>query len=94
VLCANDVLAAGAMMEARERGISLPDDMSFVGFDDIGVARVLTPPLATVRVPQIDMGRIAARLLLAELKGEEGLSSATLETEFIHRASLRPPREA
>ncbi len=88
VLCANDALAAGAMMEARSRGMALPDDMSFVGFDDVGIARVLTPPLATVRVPQIEMGQAAARLLLAKLGGQSGLSSTTFDTEFIHRGSL------
>ncbi|MEM9578571.1 MAG: LacI family DNA-binding transcriptional regulator [Pseudomonadota bacterium] len=88
VLCANDALAAGAMMEARTRGMVLPDDMSFVGFDDVGLARVLTPPLATVRVPQIEMGQAAARLLLSKIAGESGLSSTTFETAFLHRASL------
>lgn len=94
VLCANDALAAGAMMEARAQGMTLPDDMSFVGFDDVGIARVVTPPLATVRVPQIEMGRAAARVLLGTLAGETGLTSTTLETQFIHRGSLVAAREA
>lgn len=93
LLCANDVLAAGAMVEARSRGLAMPDDLSVVGFDDVGLSRVVTPPLATVRVPQIEMGQKAAKLLLAVLNGETGLSSTTLETEFMHRASLAPPRE-
>lgn len=94
VLCANDVLAAGAMVEARARGLALPEDLSVVGFDDVGLARVVTPPLATVRVPQIEMGSRAAKLLLSILKGETSLNSVTLDTEFVHRASLAPPREA
>lgn len=93
VLCANDAQAAGAMVQARDMGLSLPEDMSFIGFDDIGLARVVTPPLATVRVPQIEMGRGAARLLLSMLRGETGLTSTTLPTEFIPRASLCPPRK-
>ncbi len=94
VLCATDALAAGAMMRARELGMTLPQDMSFVGFDDVGIARVVTPPLATVRVPQEAMGRAAARLILAKLAGKEDLKSTTLETEFIHRGSLVPPPPA
>jgi LacI family transcriptional regulator len=94
VLCANDALAAGAMVEARARGLRLPEDMSFVGFDDIGVARVVSPPLATVRVPQIEMGRHAARLLRAKIAGQTGLFSTVLETEFIHRGSLTAPSKA
>ncbi|AEI92666.1 LacI family DNA-binding transcriptional regulator [Roseobacter litoralis] len=92
VLCANDALAAGAMMRAREIGMSLPDEMSFVGFDDVGLARVVTPALTTVRVPQIEMGRAAAQFLLAKIAGENDLSSTTFATEFIQRESLKPPR--
>ena len=92
VMCGNDVLAAGAMMQARDMGLALPDDLSFVGFDDIGLARVVTPALATVRVPQIEMGRAAAELLVSRLAGAQVLSSTTFATEFIHRASLAAPR--
>lgn len=94
VLCANDVLAAGAMVKARELGLALPQDLSFVGFDDVGLARVVTPALTTVRVPQMAMGRAAARLLLDMLAGKTELRSLKLETEVILRASLVPPREA
>jgi LacI family transcriptional regulator len=94
VLCGNDALAAGAMMRARERGMRLPDEMSFVGFDDIGLARVLTPPLATVRVPQQEIGRAAAQLLIAKIAGETEVSSTVFPTEFVHRGSLVESREA
>jgi LacI family transcriptional regulator len=92
-LCANDALAAGAMVKARELGLCLPDDLSFVGFDDVGLARVVTPALATVRVPQFEIGHAAARLLLDIIAGRTDLASTTFETEFIHRASLAPPRK-
>lgn len=91
VLCANDAQAAGAMARAREIGLRLPDDLSFIGFDDIGIARVVTPALATVRVPQIEMGRAAARLLLDRIEGREGLASALFPTTFVARASLAAP---
>ena len=94
VLCANDVLAAGAMVKARELGLALPEELSFVGFDDVGLARVVTPALTTVRVPQLAMGRAAARLLLDMLAGKTDLCSRTLETEMVLRASLVPPRKA
>lgn len=93
VVCANDVLAAGAMMHARDHGIAIPDDVSVVGFDDIGLASVVTPPLATVRVPQIDMGRHAARVLMDQLANAGQASSVLLQTEFIMRPSLGPVRE-
>lgn len=91
IMCGNDVLAAGALKRARDMGIEVPGQVSLVGFDDIGLASVVTPPLATVRVPQIEMGRAAARLLLAKLGGEEGAGPVELPTEFILRASLAPP---
>lgn len=93
VICANDALAAGAMMRARELGFSLPDDLSFVGFDDVGLARVVTPPIATVRVPQDQMGRAAARLLLDRIAGKTPLASQIFEADFVQRASLAPPSE-
>ena len=92
IICGNDVLAAGALMRARDMGIAVPDDISLVGFDDIGLASVVTPPLTTVRVPQIAMGRGAAQLLLAQLAGGETPSSVELQTEFIFRASLAAPK--
>lgn len=94
VLCASDALAAGAMVAARDMGLDLPRDMSFVGFDDVGLARVVTPALATVRVPQTTIGQGAARLLLRHIAGEAGLQSLVFETEFLFRASLVPPHKA
>jgi LacI family transcriptional regulator len=88
VICANDVLAAGAMVRARDIGLSVPGDISFIGFDDIGLASVLTPPLATVRVPQLAMGREAARVLLGLLSSDTDVSSVLLPTEFIARPSF------
>ena len=94
VICANDAQAAGAMTRAREMGLQLPRELSFVGFDDVGIARVVTPSLSTVRVPQIEMGRGAARLLLDKIEGRDGLVSSTFPTQFIERASLVAPRQA
>lgn len=90
IMCGNDVLAAGAMMGARDAGLRVPEDISIIGFDDIGIASVVTPPMTTVRVPQIEMGQIAARLLLQLINGDTGAKSTTLQTEFIRRGSLGP----
>lgn len=94
ILCANDAQAAGAMMGARAMGLRLPEDLSFVGFDGVGISRVVTPPLATVRVPQIEIGRAAAQLLLQQIAGGDGLVSKTFPTEFMQRQSLAPPSKA
>ena len=93
LICGNDVLAAGAMIGARDLGLSIPDDLSVIGFDDIGLASVVTPPMTTVRVPQIEMGRAAAKLLLARVTGKSDAPSVALSTQFIERGSLGPAKD-
>ena len=92
ILCGNDVLAAGAMMGARDQGLRVPEDVSIVGFDDIGLARVLTPALTTVRIPQHQMGTLAAAALIQKRKDPSAGTSIALNTEFILRGSLGAPR--
>ena len=91
IICGNDVLAAGAMVAVRESGLNVPDDVSVIGFDDIGLASVVSPPMTTVRVPQIEMGRAAAAALLALVAGET-VNDVQLDTHFIERSSLAPPK--
>lgn len=94
IICGNDVLAAGAIVRARQLGIAIPQQVSITGFDDIGIARAVYPSLTTVRVPQQEMGRSAARLLLDLLFKEGSPSSMEFETEIVHRESLAPPFKA
>lgn len=91
IICGNDVLAAGAVVRASDLGLTVPDDVSITGFDDINLATVVRPALTTMRVPQTDMGRSAARLLLARLAENRQVSSIEFETELIRRQSLAPP---
>lgn len=90
VLCANDVLAAGALMKARQVGLQVPGDISITGFDDIELAAIVTPGLTTVHVPHREMGRRAARALLAMDRGEEPGGSVDLPTTLTWRGSLGP----
>ena len=64
VVCANDEMAAGAMDAIRARGLSIPDDISIVGFDNAPLSRYLYPKLTTVNYPIAEMGRMAARWVL------------------------------
>lgn len=64
VFAVNDVMAVGAMAALRERGMSVPGDMSVAGFDDIATLRDTIPALTTVRLPLEEMGEQAARLTL------------------------------
>ena len=92
VVCGNDVLAAGAIVRARERGFSVPEDISVTGFDDIALASVVQPTLTTVRVPQLEMGRLAARHLLDLVSGKASVSSVELGTDIVMRGSLVGPK--
>ncbi|MEM9049268.1 MAG: LacI family DNA-binding transcriptional regulator [Pseudomonadota bacterium] len=91
VLCGNDVLAAGALAEARKRGIAVPDAVSVTGFDDIEIAEIVTPSLTTVRVPHRRMGQGAAQMLVALRNGKDAGGSVALDPTITMRESLGPP---
>ncbi|MGA2470886.1 MAG: LacI family DNA-binding transcriptional regulator [Solirubrobacteraceae bacterium] len=88
----NDNLAIATMQAARERGLRLPEQLSVVGFDDVGEAAIVTPPLTTVRQPLAEMGRLAISLLNRQLEGRrlEALH-VELATRLVVRDSAVPP---
>ncbi|MCM3627019.1 LacI family transcriptional regulator [Paenibacillus glycanilyticus] len=71
LFCCNDVLAIGAMQEARSLGIKVPEELSIVGFDDTILAAVVDPPLTTVAQPITSMAKQAFQLLIANLDEAE-----------------------
>ena len=88
VMCGNDVLAVGAIRKAREMGMAVPDDISITGFDDIELARIVTPALTTVHVPHREMGRRAAEELVNMLEGTSKGMVIELESTLQMRDSL------
>ena len=91
VVCANDEMAAGAMDMVRARGISIPDDMSIVGFDNAPLSRYLYPKLTTVNFPIADMGRMAAHWVLQNVYGGNGVDiQHVFEPRLVTRASSAP----
>lgn len=90
VLCGNDVLAVGAMGQAREMGLDIPGDVSITGFDDIELARIVVPALTTVHVPHREMGRKAARTLIDMVERGTPGSSIELAAEIRARGTLAP----
>ncbi len=96
LFAANDASAIGACAALRELGVSVPDEMSVVGFDDTPIARYVTPPLTTVRVAIDMLGRRAATLLLRALDGQprppsEGARREIVPAELVVRQSCGPP---
>ena len=94
VFCSNDEMAIGAIRSARAAGLDVPGDFSVVGFDDIPFAGAYDPPLTTLRQPRREMGRAAARLLLAALGGEAPARPAVLPHVLVVRASSGPCKSA
>ena len=95
IFAANDLLALGALRAARETGVRVPAELSLVGINDIPMVNLLDPPLTTARVPQREMGAIAARMLIGLLEREPVVDRhVLLDTELIVRGSTAAPRSA
>lgn len=93
IFASNDASAFGAMEAIRSRGLSIPQDISVIGFDDIPQSAHVYPALTTVRQPMAEMGRAATRLLLKYIEDPTlPCEHIVLDTEFIRRESCQPPR--
>jgi DNA-binding LacI/PurR family transcriptional regulator len=93
LLAMSDMLALGALEAAREVGLSVPGDLSVVGFDDVPEAARANPPLTTVHQPHERKGLLAGRTLISRLRGEEAEPEA-LDTRLVVRGSTAPPGAA
>ena len=87
IVCGNDLLAVGVVLECAARGIDVPARMSVVGFDDIELAAEISPPLTTVRVATAEIGRRAAERLVARLNGESVPRIEELPANLVVRGS-------
>ncbi|MDA2813235.1 LacI family DNA-binding transcriptional regulator [Nocardiopsis sp. RSe5-2] len=96
IVCASDIIALGAVRAARRRGLSVPEDVSVVGYDDSPLMTATDPALTTVRQPIDAMGRTAVQLLTAQMEGKEVLRDEVLfDPELVVRSSTGPaPRAA
>lgn len=89
--CTNDVLALGALAEARAQGLAVPENLSITGFDDLDPAPHVDPPLTTVLAPAEDIARRAAEYLLQRIAGRPALDHVELPANLILRGSTAPP---
>lgn len=92
IFASNDNMAVGALRAARERDLSVPDDLSLVGFDDAELASIVTPSLTTVRQPLAELGRTAVSLLM-RLIDRQRFETLRVElgTRLVVRDSTAPP---
>ena len=87
-----DRTAAGAYRAAKELGLSIPGDVSIVGFDDVAIAQWLEPPLTTIHQPLEEMAREAIRAAVERINGADPESSRIeLATSLVVRESTSPP---
>ena len=92
VFCFNDIAAIGAIRALKDAGLSVPGDVSVVGFDDIQSAAYATPSLTTVRQPLLEMGKRGAQVLLERIanREQEFPAEITMTPEFVVRESTGP----
>ena len=91
IVAMSDIIAIGAMNAATQVGVSVPDELSFVGFDDIPLASLVTPKLTTVSQPLNKKGRMAAELLVDTINGKAKPLHHVLPTELVVRDSICKP---
>ena len=93
ILALSDQLALGAIEWMTEQRISVPEDVSVVGFDDIPAAASADPSLTTVHQDHAEKGIMAGRALVSQLREEDSPSTGSLATHLVVRGSTSPPRE-
>jgi DNA-binding LacI/PurR family transcriptional regulator len=88
LVCANDLMAIGAIAACRHYGIEIPRQLAVVGCEDILMSSEVYPPLTTIQVEREKLSRAAVDMLLAKIRGEEIASPApTIEGFLVVRAS-------
>lgn len=92
IFCANDLVAIGVMKAAHKAGLSVPQDLSLIGFDDIPYASNSIPELTSISLKCYDVGRSAAELLHQMITKNKVNKSTKLRPELIVRESTAPPR--
>ena len=93
VAAANDLLALGCYDVFAERGVSCPEEISVVGFNDMPFADRFQPPLTTIHIPHYEIGKAAAQLMLERLQnGDTEAREVRLAPSLVVRDSTAPPR--
>jgi LacI family transcriptional regulator len=91
IFAGNDVLAFGCIRTAIERGIHIPDDLSIIGFDNVEISQITSPPLTTVDQPKYEIGKAAIEMLL-NMMAKDGIrepENRVIGVRLIERQSCR-----
>ncbi|MBV9623700.1 MAG: LacI family DNA-binding transcriptional regulator [Acidobacteria bacterium] len=90
IMCSNDLTAIGVMREAFDHGISIPRELSVIGFDDVRVAQFIIPPLTTIQMSQTEIARLAFKALLQDVERDTPAANGSeyaLNTDLVLRKS-------
>jgi LacI family transcriptional regulator len=93
VICGNDQLAFGALIEATALGVKVPAEVSITGFNDLDYAAHLNPPLTTMRVSADEIGAKAGEYILQRLAGQSVIPFAEIDVSLIVRGSTAAPAQ-
>ena len=91
VVAINDLVALGAFRALQAAGLTIPNDVSVVGFDDTYLCRFLHPPLTTVATPRDELARSVLEMLYRYIDGAEQVTEPTLSASIVVRESTAPP---
>jgi LacI family transcriptional regulator len=95
IVCSNDLSAMGALRAIRDSGLSVPEDYSLIGFDDIELASLTHPTLTTIRIPRRTIAQAAIDSLIEQIARPaiKARSAVTVRTALVIRQSTAAPRK-
>ncbi|OKP94688.1 LacI family DNA-binding transcriptional regulator [Paenibacillus sp. P32E] len=89
VFAASDEMAIGALSAALKHGLNVPEDISIMGYDDLKLAQMVTPPLTTVRQPLYEMGKIASEKLIRMIETGDIATNKIIAHSIVERQTVR-----
>lgn len=94
IFACNDMMAFGVINELSQQGIQVPEKMSVMGFDGIDVGQMIHPPLTTIKQPDYEMGKMACKMLLDMMQGDDSpMYDIVLQPKLLERQSIRDLRK-
>jgi DNA-binding LacI/PurR family transcriptional regulator len=90
LVCSADIYTIGAMRCLKDNGIKIPDDISIIGIDDILLSQYVDPPLTTIKIDKVQMGKIAIDLLVEKIENNDVTNHIINTNDLIIRDSTKP----
>jgi LacI family transcriptional regulator len=88
IVCANDLIATGAILALIKKGLRVPEDVKVTGMDNISISQYLNPPLTTVDLHGGKVGEECANMLISHILDKQPLGKKTIDCEIVMRESV------